>query len=204
MLESEQPAFIELLGDLFGAHSRNVKADMAGGYWKGLRRMTLEEFRACVEASIEKLQFSERGVAHPPTVAELWDLYRGLKRKDAAASYSLEAPKDHGLDAWDRAANLLLLAYFTRSLHDKSRSKTGALVYDATRYAPDSHYGGYPGPRTQAIAAIFARYKGEWARDMRADRERGGNTDGKLVWLEYMEIAEHEVTALEANQRAAA
>lgn len=177
MIEADDHEFLELLGDLFGAHSRNVKADIVGGYRKGLKHMTLGEFRAVVEASIEKLQFTERGEARPPTVAELWDTHRQLKRK-ANGDQTVETEPKYNGDGWSVNGNLLLLTHVTRD------GKPPELDY-----APD----GIHGEHTKAIAKILTRWMNAWVTDAREARADGATLDGRENWQHCMQRADDQV-----------
>lgn len=182
MIESDNAAFLELLGDLFGAHSRNVKADIAGGYWKGLKHMTLAEFRAAVEADLELLQHSPGGVARPPTVAELWERHRELKRRaNSPASAAVERTRYDG-DDWAVSGNMHLLAHVVRLTKPPELD-----------YAPDSPNPRSPGPHTQAIAKILTRWMNAWVADMRDSRQDRTDLDGKAHWRHCMGEADNQV-----------
>lgn len=184
MIDADEKDFLELLGDLFGAHSRNVKADIAGGYWKGLKHMTLGEFRACVEYDLEQLQNAPGGVARPPTVAEIWQTHRDLKRKHAAPERPEDAPNTHG-DGWSVNGNQLLLAHISR--------KTKAPELD---YAPDAVMvrGTLQiGPHTEAITNILVRAKNAWVADMREASAANEKIDGKRNWELTIQSADNQV-----------
>lgn len=195
MTQDEKPKFLELLNSLFGAHGRTVWDGALAGYWKGLGKMSLMQFERVVGKAIDKLQYAERGVAKVPTVPELWDLHRGIRHEQPRPQ---QEPTWTG-DAWDTAANLLLLAYFER--------KKGAKEMD--RYAPDSPYSASAhhcivGERTKARTAVLVKWKNLWARDMREDRAEGGRRDGKLYWFDLMTRAEAELDRLIAAEEVAA
>lgn len=181
MIEADEKDFLELLGDLFGAHTRNLKADIAGGYWKGLKHMTLGEFRRVIEHDLEQLQHAPSGVARPPTVAEIWEIHRTLRRKATEATSSSSEPKYTG-DGWSVNGNLLLTAHIMRS------SKPPELDY-----APDSVLNAQgkstQGPHTEAIAKILTRWMNAWVEDMRG----GSEPDGRGHWQFCMGEADREV-----------
>ena len=191
----EKPRFHELLNSLFGAHGRTVWDGALAGYWKGLEKMSLMQFERVVGKAIEKLQYTERGVAKVPTVPELWDLHRGTRYEQPRPQ---QEPAWTG-DAWDVAANLALLAYFER--------KKGEREID--RYAPDSPYSDrlrhvVVGERTKARTAVMVKWKNLWARDMREDRAEGGNREGKQYFADCMNHAEAELDRLIASEVSAA
>lgn len=181
MTHDDKPKFLELLAALFGAHNRPINDGIVAGYWKGLEKMHLDSFDRCVSEAIEKLQYAERGVSKPPSVSELWDIKRNLRRLPEARPTE---PQWKG-DEWDTAANMLLVKHLADNV-----KKT-----DPLDYAPDTS--GYPirepGPHTKAIAKILAKWKDVWARDMREDRAEGGNRDGKPDWQYCMREADKEV-----------
>lgn len=189
MIEADNAEFLELLGDLFGAHSRNVKADIAGGYQKGLKHMTLGEFRAVVEYDLEQLQHAAGGVARPPTVAEIWEVHRTLKRKVDSSSASSPATPSYNGDDWSITGNLLLLKHVTRDT-----------IPPDLDYAPDSH--GRPvfaGPHTEAIAKILTRWMNSWVTNMRASRRDSYELEGRAEWVECMAQADREVREYSAR-----
>jgi hypothetical protein len=194
MTDADKPKFLELLNALFGAHNRTVWDGAVTGYWKGLEKMSLMQFERCVGKAIEKLAHSERGVSKIPTVSELWDLHRGIRHYDQP---KVETEPQWQGDDWDISANLLLVQKITNN-------RPGNPNY--IDYAPDSiltrEAKAIPGPDTKAIAEILAKWKTVWARDMREDRERGGNLDGKPAWAYCMAQADSEIRAYLA-QRAA-
>jgi hypothetical protein len=187
MIEADNHEFLELLGDLYGAHGQNLKAHIAGGVWKGLKRMTLGEFRAVVEASIERLQHRERGVSHPPTVAEMWDLHRELKRGSSAAQPTApSAPKYTG-DHWAVAGNLLLLKHITR------RDKPDDLDYAPDSYIPSLGPPVRHGEHTEAIAKILTRWMNAWVVDVREAEEERREFDRRKAWVDCMAEADRQV-----------
>jgi hypothetical protein len=193
--QDEKPKFLEMLNTLFGAHGRTVWDGALAGYWKGLEKMSLMQFERVVGKAIDKLQYSERGVAKVPTVPELWDLHRGIRHEQPKPQ---QEPTWTG-DAWDTAANLLLLAYFER--------KKGERMME--RYAPDSPYSDRAhhvvvSERTKARTAVLVKWKDFWARDMREDRAEGGKRDGKPYWFDCMSRAEVELDRLIAAEEVAA
>jgi hypothetical protein len=177
MIEADNQEFLELLGDLFGAHSRNVKADIVGGYWRGLKHMTLGEFRAAVEADLEQLQHAPAGIARPPTVAEIWETHRSLKRKAIASTSSSDEPKYSG-DDWSVTGNLLLLKHIVRLTRPRDLD-----------YAPD----GSTGQHTIAIAKILTRWMNAWVADMRESRQERTDLEGRGHWEHCMGEADRQV-----------
>ncbi len=194
MNTADKPKFVESLNALFGAHGRTVWDGALSGYWKGLEKMSLMQFERCVEKSVEKLAHAERGVAKVPTVAELWDISRGIRSYERPQT--IEDPWRG--DDWDTGANLLLLAYIEQKKDRKLMD----------RYAPDSPYSDKAhhvvvGPITKARTAILVKWKDLWSRDMREDRLEGGKLDGKPLWFDYMTRAEAEIDQLIAKVEAA-
>lgn len=196
MVEADRVAFQGMLAALFGAHNRTVWDGAASGYWKGLSKMSLMQFERCVEKALEKLAHAERGVSKIPTVAELWDISRGIRSYERPVT--TDEPKWLG-DDWDTAANLILLGYFDR------QKEHGRME----RYAPDSPYSAKAhhvvvGPLTKERTAIMVKWKNAWARDMREDRALyDGKLDGKKAWADCMALAEKELDALIAKSEAA-
>jgi hypothetical protein len=172
MTPDEKPQFMKLLSTLFGAHGKPLSEGMIAGYWKGLEKMSLTAFERCCDHAIEKLSFAERGQSKTPTVSELWDIKRSfLGRAPVTIEHNQQVW--HG-DAWDAAANQLLLHHISNTRKD---------------YAPDSR--GNPvvvGPQTVAISKILTKWKDAWAQDARE-----GGADNKANWLHCMTAAENEI-----------
>jgi hypothetical protein len=175
----EKPRFHELLSALFGAHGKPLSEGMISGYWKGLNKMSLQQFEACCDKAIERLSFAERGQSKTPTVAELWDIKRGFLGRPPV---TIEHEDVWLGDDWDAAANQLLMHYISKS--------------DASRYAPDSYYDGrklVTGPETKRLTEILVKWKNAWARDQREDQAMGRKLDGRKLWVECMANAEGEI-----------
>lgn len=195
MTPDEKPQFLKLLSMLFGAHGKTLGESMIAGYWKGLEKMSLTAFERCCDKAIEKLQYCERGVSKTPTVSELWDIKRGFLGRIPAET---EKQPEWVGDAWDTAANLLLLTYITNNW--KKRKE------DRIDYAPDSSdcIPLKTGPHTDAIAKILRRYAKAWANNRRLDEAEGVKTDGKAEWFSLMGQADKEVSNYLSQMRAAA
>lgn len=193
MNQSEKPQFMTLLSTLFGAHGKPLSESMINGYWKGLEKMTLTGFERCCDEAIGKLQYAERGVSKTPTVAELWDIHRGIRRLPSAPA--AKEPEFQG-DKWDLAANQLLVHHITQN----SRRQ------HPVDYAPDSGTNGARethGEQTVAIAKILRHYARQWADMRRADERDGVAGDGKGDWLSLMAQADKVVLGYLEQRRAA-
>jgi hypothetical protein len=181
MTPDEKPQFMKLLSTLFGAHGKPLSEGMIAGYWKGLEKMSLPVFERCCDTAIDKLSFAERGQSKTPTVSELWDIKRGFLGRAPVTVENNEVFWQG--DAWDMAANQLLLRHVSTSGKD---------------YAPDAH--GNPvqvGPLTIQISKILNKWKEAWARDARE-----GGADNKANWLHCMTAAENEIAALRVRRAA--
>lgn len=192
MTPAEKPRFMELLSTLFGAHGKPLSDSMVQGYWKGLEKMGLTAFERCCDEAIGKLQYAERGQSKTPTVAELWDIHRGIRRLPSAPA---EKEAAYQGDKWDIAANLLLLSHIRKNV----------ARIDAIDYAPDSGTNGARltyGEQTIEISKILRNFASQWADMRRADEADGVKGDGKRDWLDLMAQADRAVQGYLARKAA--
>jgi hypothetical protein len=185
-----QPSELEtrrsLIAQLFAA-DRGKRADEAAmeAYLLALKHMETPRLARVVERLLEKFQYGDAEPYRVPQAGTLWRIAKEMRYGAAPP----EKPADNWSgDGWDVNANLLLLSY----LRD----------HDVTRYAPDSPKPSNPGPETIRRTAILVKWKDLWARDMREDRQLGGNLDGKKAWADCMSQAEHELDRLSEREAA--
>lgn len=180
-----------LIAQLFGAFGKTPSESQYTGYEAALKLMTTPRLARVVSTWLEGIaDATDPQDLRVPTAGRLWEIARKLKRLPPAPRVlELKASEPKFLP-FDEGANTLLLNYVTlglvqKAIHGQAPSR------DAARYAPPAH------------TAILVRWKNLWAQEMRADREKGGNLDGKKLWAEHMECAEDEISRLIASQAAA-
>jgi hypothetical protein len=209
---NDQDVRRELIAQLFAA-DRGRRADDAtmGAYLLALKRMDTPRLARVVEKLLGGFERGDAEAYRVPQPGTLWRISREIRLGAVPVHREPEPTANDGrvMDAWDTAANLLLLNYFGEIMRDKRRDAAGNLLRPMSRYSPDSPFN----PKTRQVdvgalakarTAVFVKWKDLWARDMREDRELGGKLDGRKVWADCMSRAESELNALIASERRAA
>lgn len=202
-----------LIGQIFAAdRGRKCSEESMAAYLLAVRKMDTPRLARVVERLLDGFERGDSEVYRVPQPGTLWRLAKELRlgvTRAAPPPLELHGVPEQKQDAWDTAANLLLLGYVTDGWPAKVRGMRGVPMRDAGRYAPDSPYDAQKrcvsiGPVTKERTAILVKWKNAWARDMREDRDLyEGKLDGKQSWAECMARAEGEIDAILAHQVAA-
>lgn len=192
MNTEDRSAFDTRLAQVFGAIDKPFSPARADGFWKGLERMSLQQFNRACDQVLRELEAGE--APRTFTVASVWRAYKALRA--AAPEQPITRPWQG--DVWDERAGLRLLVYI--------RNQAAAGVHYC---CPRTRMGLHPArleptPETAQLTAVLVAWKNAWARDCREESPAPSRETADRWWSDCMQRAEVEVAAVRARYATAA
>jgi hypothetical protein len=99
---TDRDEFEQLVAELCAGYEKPVTKHRTDAYWAGLKRMSIAQFRRCVEFAI-----SELGPEELPGSKGIWKILRGFRQHAPGPKAEREDARDH-LEHW---ANRLLFSH---------------------------------------------------------------------------------------------
>lgn len=126
MLAAERSEFEQMVRVLCAGFNVPATAERIEAYWRGCNRMSLLTFGRVVDHALEEFESDRNG---PPTVPQMWGLFRDLRER-APAPEQISEP----LDPLQKFAGLLMFSFWLRKAYPDNNGR-GRTASDASTRA---------------------------------------------------------------------